>query len=85
MINTETIKSWVENVLSSGRGYKDTIRIIENRMNKINNIMIRLDNGEEDNTDIIICYGYSLNVLREILVDYKAMHEKPLQAHAMPY
>ena len=85
MINTETIKSWVENVLSSGRGYKDTIRIIENRMNRINNIMIRLDNGEEDNTDIIICYGYSLNVLREILVDYKAMHEKPLQAHAMPY
>lgn len=85
MINTESIKSWAENILSSGRGYKDTIRIIENRMNRINNIMIRFDNREEDNTDIIICYGCSLDILREILIDYKAMHEKPLQSHAMPY
>ena len=82
MIN---IKSWAENILSSRRGYKNTIRIIENKMNKINNIMIRLDNGEEDNTDKIILYGCFLNELREILIDYKAMHEKPLQAHAMPY
>ena len=82
MIN---IKSWAENILSSGRGYRDTIRIIENRMNKFNNIMIQLDDGEEDNTDKIILYGCFLNELREILIDYKAMHEKPLQAHAMPY
>ena len=85
MINTEDIKSWAGNILSSERGYKDIIRIIENKMNKFNNIMIRLDNGEEDNTDKIILYGYSLDVLRGILIDYKAMHEKPLQAHAMPY
>ena len=85
MINTESIKSWAENVLSSGRGYKNTIRIIENRMNKINNIMIRFDNGDEDNTDKIILYGCFLNELMGILIDYKAMHEKPLQTHAMPY
>lgn len=82
MIN---IKSWVENVLSSGRGYKNTIRIIENKMNKLNNIMIQLDNGEEDKTDKIILYGCCLEELRGILIDYKAMHETPLQAHAMPY
>lgn len=85
MINTESIKSWAGNILSSGRESKDIIRIIENRMNKFNNIMIRLDNEEEDNTDIIICYGHSLDILRGILIDYKAMHETPLQAHAMPY
>lgn len=85
MINTESIKSWAGNILSSGRGYKDIIRIIENRMNKLNNIMISLDDVDKDNTDIILLYGNSLNVLREILIDYKAMHEKPLQAHAMPH
>ena len=85
MINTKSIKSWAENVLSSGRGYKNTIRIIENRMNKFNNIMIQLDDGEEDNTDKIILYGCFLDELRGILINYKAMHEKPLQAHAMPY
>ena len=85
MDNIENIKSWAGSILSSGKGYKDTIRIIENKMNKYNNIMIRLDNGQEDNTDKIILYGFFLNELREILVDYKAMHEKPLQAHAMPY
>lgn len=85
MINTESIKSWAGNILSSGRGYKDIIRIIENKMNRINKIMISLDDGGEDNTDKIILYGYFLDVLREILIDYKAMHEKPLQAHAMPY
>ena len=79
------IKSWAENVLSSGRGYKNTIRIIENRMNKFNNIMIRLDDGEEDNTDKIILYGCFLNELREILIDYKAKHETFTQCHAIPY
>ena len=85
MINTESIKSWAGNILSSGRGYKDIIRIIENKMNKLNNTMILLDNEEEDNTDKIILYGCFLNELRGILIDYKATHEKPLQAHAMPY
>ena len=85
MINTENIKSWAGNILSSGIGYKDTIRIIENKMNKFNNIMIRLDNREEDNTDKIILYGCFLDVLREILIDYKAKHDEPIQGHAMPY
>lgn len=85
MINTENIKSWAENVLSSGKGYKNIIRIIENKMNKLNNIMIQFDNGEEDNTDKIILYGCFLNELRGILIDYKTMHETPLQAHTMPY
>ena len=85
MINTKNIKSWAESILSSGKGYKDIIRIIENKMNKFNNIMIQLDNRGEDNTDKIILYGCFLEELRGILIDYKAMHERPLQAHAMPY
>lgn len=85
MINTESIKSWAKNILASERGYKDTIRIIENKMNRINKIMISLDNEEEDNTDKIISYGCSLDVLRTILIDYRAKHDKPIQKHAMPY
>lgn len=85
MINTEIVKSWAGNILSSGKGYKDIIRIIENKINRINKTMISLDDGEEDNTDIIICYGCSLDVLRGILIDYKAKHGEPIQGHAMPY
>lgn len=87
--NTEIVRIWAYNVIKSGKEYKQIIRIIESKMNKINKAMIYIDDNDTDGeqADTMQYYGIKLNILRNVLIDYKAKHDRdfpPEQFHARP-